>query len=85
MKYSVEPWFWGDLTIRHVPGKSGDILRTRPVKFDGTFTLNGPFALTNVSAGPPLPDIEVIARDDATGRSVARSTSARPFVVRVGP
>jgi hypothetical protein len=70
------------LTIRNIPGRSGDILRSHSVGFNGTFTLREQLGLTPVSADAQLPDIEVIAQDSVTGGRVVQHTSPRPFVVR---
>lgn len=70
------------ITIQNVPGKTGDITRTRTPDPTGKFDIQESFELKHVPAGTDLADVVVIGRD-AAGWSLVTRTSASPYVIRV--
>jgi hypothetical protein len=71
-------------TIHNWPTKVQDIHRQGQVSITGTFSQTESRDFARVAFDADVPNIEVIAVDDATGQSASNETSAGPFVVRGG-
>jgi hypothetical protein len=72
------------MTISHMPGKSGDIHRDHSFDGHGVFNLLESFEVATVSREADVPNIEIILRDDTTGKSASAHVAPNPFFVRFG-
>jgi hypothetical protein len=71
-----------NVTISNVPGKSGDILRRHSADDRGKFFLNESFNIKAIGVDDIVPNIRVVALDEATARVATGEASAEPFVSR---